>query len=242
MAATRWSMGRPAGTMSGWSDDDEREPLRRGDPGEERHQRARRGIGAMQVLEDEDDRAAVRRAARASRGRPRGARAWRRSGAPSCRRRRRPAGPSSRAAELRQEPDEVGGGGPEDGGELVVGERARAPARWPGRPARTARRCRPASRRPQDGHRLAQPADAPDGLVEEPGDPDAGRTAEEQGPGAAAGRIVEHGREPRECVLAPDEPRARVPAGHIGILGVGPTGGWSHGEPLSHGPARRRLG
>ena len=64
-----------------------------------------------------------------------------------------------------------------------------------------------------------KPADAPDRLVEEPADPDAGRAADEHRPRPSAGRIVEDGGEPREGALAPHVPRARVPAGHGRILG-----------------------
>ena len=96
----------------------------------------------------------------------------------------------------------------------------RASGRGRGRSARTVRPC-PAgvAAAAEHGHRLVERPDPADRLVEEPGDADARRAAQEHRSGLPAGGVVEHGRESRERVLAPDEPRARVPAGHAAILG-----------------------
>ena len=82
--ATAATHGSSAATTSGWSVPTIDQPLIARDPGQERDERAGRGVGAVQVLEDEDDRAPLARAGRAARGCPRCVRAWRRSGAP-CR-------------------------------------------------------------------------------------------------------------------------------------------------------------
>ena len=72
--------------------------------------------------------------------------------------------------------------------------------------------------RTQDGHRFAKTADPDDRLVEEAGDPDPGGAVQEHGPGASVGGVVESRGETDKGLIAPHEPRARVPGRHGGIL------------------------
>ena len=195
--------------------DDERQPLVRGDPGEKGHQRPGGGIRPMQVLEDEHDRLPLAEPAQHAEDAFERARlaSFGRALVPD---RRQPAGAVEPSRDPRHDAGEVRRGGTEDGVELVVRERVEG--RPDGPHDRTVRLVRAGRHRPaaQDAHRLGEPADAPDRLVEEPADPDAGRPADQHRPRPAAGRIVEDRGQPREGALAPHIPRARVPAGHGG--------------------------
>ena len=210
------------------------------DPRQERHERAGRGIGAMEVLEDEDDRPPLaepteqaedalhersRLAALGRRPPSRGAigRRPRSSRRPSDGRRRT----MSRAA------------GPRMSARSSTGRSRERRARWPARSVRTARPS-PAGAAPprEDGHRLAERRRSARSPRRGTGDPDARRAARAASSAPAAGGVVEHGRESRERVLAPDEPRARVPAGHGRILG--PRSRLDDDRRRS--PAARRLG
>ena len=193
--------------------DDERQSLVRRDPGEERHQRPRRRVRAVQVLEHEDDRFPLAEPAQHAED------AFERPGLATFRgalvaRQRRPPGRLQTSRHAGHDPDDVGRGRTEHG---VQSSSDRASSVGP-----TDRTTGPygssvpagiaAPRSTVIGSR--ESADPSDRLVEEAADPDAGRSAQEHRAGPSAGGIVEHGRESREGVLAPDEPRARVPAGH----------------------------
>ena len=143
---------------------------------------------------------------------PSSVRAWRRSGAvvPPPRSRRRP--PPSRAARSGQEPDDVRRGRAEDVGQIGVRQVAQGrpdgpddgPVRLVGVPAGQA-----AARRTVIGSRRApmRPiASSRKRVTPTPAVPPSSI-----GPGPAVRGVVEAGGEARERLLAPDEPRARVP-------------------------------
>ena len=187
-ARRRWSPGRGPRVVA--RDDvrlvrgDERQPLVASDPGEERHERAGRGVGAMQVLEDRA-RPGWRSPSRPSMPRtPSRVRAWRRSGAPG----RLPVDgsrpPVEPGRELGQQPGDARRS-PGRGRRRARRPGARrAPVRSPGRPARTARPCRPASPRragrssARSARRCGPIASSRKRLM-----PDAGRAADRASPG-----------------------------------------------------------
>ena len=80
--------------------------------------------------------------------------------------------------------------------------------------------CRVATRRDgraaHDAERIGKPADAADGLVEEPGHADAAGAADDDPGTSAVGGRVERDGEPRQLALATDEALAHVPRGHRG--------------------------
>ena len=196
----------------------DREPLVARDPGQERDERAGGGVGEVEILEDEDDRVLLAKPPeqpehpfegpglatfRGGRAAARGLRADLREPGP----------------EIGQEPNDLGRGGPEQLGERRG--RQVEQGRPDGAHDRAVGLVRPRRprRRPQDGHRIAQGPHPLEGLVEEPGDPDAGRALDQERPGPTMGGVLQHGGQPREPRFAPHEPLARVPGGHSGILG-----------------------
>ena len=196
----------------------DREPLVARDPGQERDERAGGGVGEVEILEDEDDRMLLAEppeqpehplegpglaAFRGGRAAARGRRTDLREPRP----------------EVGQEPHDLGRGRTEQlrerrGRQVPQGRADGAHDRAvglvrPGRPGGG----------PQDGHRIAQGPHPFERLIEEPGDPDAGRALDQQRPGPAVRGVLQHGGKPREARFAPHEPLARVPGGHSGILG-----------------------
>ena len=192
---------------------DERESLVGGDPGQEGDERAGRRIGAVQVLEDQDDRPPLPEPAQHPEDaleRPRLSPFW----CPRPLGQARSPGRIEPGRDAREDAREVGRGRAEDRVQLVVGQGLEG---RPDRPDHGAVRLvgagwhRPAA---QDAHRLRERADPPDRLIEEAADPDAGRPAQEHRPSPALGRVVEDGGEPPEGAFAPHVPRARIPGRH----------------------------
>ncbi len=192
---------------------DQHEPLVRGDPGEERDQAAGRGIGAVEVLEDQHHRSPLAEPAKhpeyALHG-PCLTAFWRPRADPV----ERPATPLEVGPQRREQPRDLHCRRSEHRIEVVVRERGQH--RPDGPDQRPVRLVGAGGHRTtaEDGHRLAQRGDPAGRLVEEAADAHTRGAADQHRPGAAMGRIVEHGREPREGVLASDVPRAHVSAGH----------------------------
>ena len=185
---------------------DDRQALFARDPGQERDERPGRGIGQMQVLDDEDDRMLLAQPAEQAEDpfqRPclapfRGGR----SAAVD-----RGADLGQPRLEIGQQPDDLGRRRTEQLGEDIRRQRRAGPGRSPGRWGRTARRRWPArrvARRTVIGSRSARIR--VDGLVEETGDPDARGAPEQQGPGRAVRGVVE--RRGEAARMPPRAPRS----------------------------------
>ena len=154
---------------------------------------------------------------------PSSVRAWRRSGAVAAAP-RRPAVVEAAARSGRSRMTS-GAAGPSSSASSSSAALA-GPGRAPGRSGRTARRRGRPGAAAQDRHRLAERAHARDDLVEETGDPDAGRATEQERPRPAAGGIVKPGRKARERRSRAHEAHARVAGGHDGILRSASAHGW----------------
>ena len=132
---------------------DERQPLVRRDPCQEGHERPRRRIRAVQVLEHEDDRASLTEPPQHPEDALQGA-CLASFGCARMLGERRAAGRAKAGRDARQDAREIGRGRAQDGVQLVVGQGLERRPDPPGPPDRRARRCRPASLRP------ARPASA----------------------------------------------------------------------------------
>ena len=182
-----------------------------------RDDRPCRGVGAMQVLDHEDDRVPLPEPAEQTEDaleRPRLA--------PLGGGRAAAAGRSADRVEARrqvgQQADDLGRGRAEQVGQDRVGQRPEGRTDGPHDRAVGLVDAGGPGRSPEHGHRLAQGADPGDRLVEEAGDPDPGRAVDQDGPRPTVRGVVEGRREIGERVFAPHEPRARIPGGHGGIL------------------------
>ena len=192
---------------------DDRQPLVARDAREERDQRPRRGVGEVEVLEDQDDRVAFAETPEQAEDpfeRPRLAPLG--SGLAALVDRHAQRGQPR--SELGQEPDDLGRRRPEEVGQPVVGQvEDRRPDGADDRSVRLVRVGGP-GRRAEHGHRVAQRLDPDDRLVEEAGDADARGALEEERSRPAVGGVIEAGGELGERRFAPHEARARVGDGH----------------------------
>ncbi len=190
---------------------DDRQALVGRDPAEERHQGTRRGIRVMEVLDHDDDGSRLPEPPeRAEHALERPCLApLRRSGRPG--RHTRPLEPGGDRGEQQGDVTRRRAQGPL---ERVVGQRGEDGFEGADdRPVRLVGTGRPGAAA-QHGHRFVEAADPADRFVEEPAHPDAGAPADEHRASLPPGGVVEHGGEASERVLAPDEPHARISAGH----------------------------
>jgi hypothetical protein len=196
---------------------DDREPLRPGDPGQEAQEGPSAGVGAVEVLDDEEHGPELAEPSNDTEHAFEEARL-----APLGDRRLRTLAPPLAEArgQLGQEADELDGRGARDLLELGVGERReRRPERADERAVGPIR-SRAVGAAADDEHRLLERADPPDRLIDEARGADAGRALDQQRARIPGRRRLEHGGEPSERVLASHEPRAREPFGHRTILGA----------------------
>ncbi len=202
-----------AGDLVGLPGPDEAHALGPADPAAERHERPAPGIGVVEVLDDEEDRLALGEPAddtkqgledpplaslEGGRGRAIG------------------QGSGSRQApdRLREEADDILGGGPGETSELrIVDAEEQRPE---GADDRTVRlvRSRPIGAAPDDDEGVVEACDPAAELGDEPGDADAAEALEEDRRGNAIRCRLERRGEPNERRLAPHEPRVVHRRGH----------------------------
>ncbi len=193
---------------------DETQRLVPGDPGEERDEVPRRRVGAVEILEDEDDRTRLAEAAEHAQHALEHACLSALRG-DDGRARRQDAELTDPWSQFWQETDNVLRAGQERVAELRVGkveehrpERADHRRVCAVRPVRASATTQERERRGEHGH-------AQRGFVEEAAHADARTARDEHRARSTGGRAVECGGQEGERPVPPDEPRARELRGHV---------------------------
>ncbi len=192
---------------------DDHQPLIAPDAGEKGEQGTGCGIREVEILEDDGDGPTFAKASQEAED------PFQRSGLAPLRRGHGALGeidPDRRQArpEIRHEAHDLGRGTTEHRDEVGWWQAVkRRPDGPDDRSVGCISRRRPGGR-PQDRHRLEQGMHPGDHFVEQPGRPDPGGPIDQQRARPPVDGIVETGGKARECLLASNEARARVPGGH----------------------------